>query len=770
MKAPVQVLSQRLAALGASGAFATRFAVEADPQLHVESVGKVPLPVTIHTAHQLCAAAQPAQHGYKDETRLDPRVRDTWEIPASRIRCDSPQWQSVLDRALERIRRDLGLPPGCRFKAELHNLLVYAPGQFFAVHQDSEKADGMLGTLVVTLPSRFTGGEFVVSHQGQTLRTRSSASRLGMVAFYADCHHEVRPVKQGYRVVLTYNLIVQGEAQAASVPTPVITALAAAVRAFWHTPAPPRWAGDAAGEPPDRLVYLLDHQYTQSGLSWTRLKGADAIRAAALQRVAEQLDAEIFLVLADVHETWSAEDDYQGGDHWGYADDDEEASDDETDDPALGELIDSDIELRHWIAPDGSKLASDANGVVDSELCFTRPSVDCAPFRSEHEGYMGNYGNTVDRWYHRAAVVMWPRERAFVIRARQSPRWAMAQIADRFKAGDPAQAQAWARSLLPFWKGAVAGADGTALLNATLSVAAALDDADVATALLAPFSLQQLVPKMAPRLLQLLGRHGLAWCSERLRQWATSRQTPDAQLTWLAQTLPTLIHAWSTATVANGPALVGALLEERWRWLQAHIGQVQVRAAGTARIQALTDTSPALLASIRASRTTGQSDLQNEIIDTLLSEELPLQVPLDVLRTAGPDAADLALVHAHCMQALAARLAQPERTDDDWSILPPAECTGELGEILARFLKNPMERRLEWPLAKERRQLIHRLIDRHELPVRHETRRTGRPYTLVLDKTRELFKRAAAERQLWAKELAWLQQTANRFSRPGATP
>ncbi|WP_187149018.1 MULTISPECIES: hypothetical protein [Azotobacter] len=57
MSAPVQSISQRLAALGASGAFATRFAIEADPQLHVEGVGSVPLPVTIHTAHRLCAPA-----------------------------------------------------------------------------------------------------------------------------------------------------------------------------------------------------------------------------------------------------------------------------------------------------------------------------------------------------------------------------------------------------------------------------------------------------------------------------------------------------------------------------------------------------------------------------------------------------------------------------------------------------------------------------------------------------------------------------------------
>ncbi|NLY28296.1 MAG: hypothetical protein GX049_12275, partial [Alcaligenaceae bacterium] len=41
-----------------------------------------------------------------------------------------------------------------------------------------------------------------------------------------------------------------------------------------------------------------------------RLKGADVTRVGALRKVADALDAEIFLALADVQETWTAEEDY----------------------------------------------------------------------------------------------------------------------------------------------------------------------------------------------------------------------------------------------------------------------------------------------------------------------------------------------------------------------------------------------------------------------------------------------------------------------------
>lgn len=58
----------------------------------------------------------------------------------------------------------------------------------------------MVGTLVVSLPCAHTGGELVVEHGGESVMSRTSMEDLSFVAFYADCRHQVRPVKSGYRV------------------------------------------------------------------------------------------------------------------------------------------------------------------------------------------------------------------------------------------------------------------------------------------------------------------------------------------------------------------------------------------------------------------------------------------------------------------------------------------------------------------------------------------------------------------------------------------
>ena len=94
-----------------------------------------------------------------------------------------------------------------------------APGlllaeQFFLPHQDSEKDDAMVGTLVVSLRSAHTGGELVVEHGGESVTYRVPREELSFVAFYADCRHEVKPVKSGYRVTLTFNLLAESEADA----------------------------------------------------------------------------------------------------------------------------------------------------------------------------------------------------------------------------------------------------------------------------------------------------------------------------------------------------------------------------------------------------------------------------------------------------------------------------------------------------------------------------------------------------------------------------
>ena len=102
-----------------------------------------------------------------------------------------------------------------------------------------------------------------------------------------------------------------------------------AIHEFFTRPRRARWSGDHnMRSPPDRLVYLLDHEYTQRGFSGTGSRMRTLGVRPRCGQSATELDCEIFLALADVHETWSCEEEYSGYSDYGerfYGDDDDDA-------------------------------------------------------------------------------------------------------------------------------------------------------------------------------------------------------------------------------------------------------------------------------------------------------------------------------------------------------------------------------------------------------------------------------------------------------------
>ena len=112
-------------------------------------------------------------------------------------------------------------------------------------------------------------------------------------------------MQSGYRITLTYNLLLRGDTSRPEGDEGTVTELAGLLREHFSTPVP-RYYGGPATDPPNRLVYLLDHEYTPRALSWTRLKGADASRMSLLRIAAERAVCEAILALADIKTTHSA--------------------------------------------------------------------------------------------------------------------------------------------------------------------------------------------------------------------------------------------------------------------------------------------------------------------------------------------------------------------------------------------------------------------------------------------------------------------------------
>ena len=158
---------------------------------------------------KLLDACSVASFGYKDKNVTDKGYRDALCLEPTGF---STTFQLCATPIIKQIE---SIVPNCAcggLQAELYKLNVYPPGGFFKPHVDTPQSGQMFGSLVVCLPTQFSGGELVVRHQNEEIKydwsstSSDSSTSLSWAMFFSDIEHEVLPVTEGYRVTLTYNL------------------------------------------------------------------------------------------------------------------------------------------------------------------------------------------------------------------------------------------------------------------------------------------------------------------------------------------------------------------------------------------------------------------------------------------------------------------------------------------------------------------------------------------------------------------------------------
>ena len=301
---------------------------------------------------------------------------------------------------------------------------------------------------------------------------------------------------------------------------------------------------------------------------------------------------------------------------------------------------------------------------------------------------MGNYGNTLDRWYRRAAVVVWPRDRAFAARAEAGSQWALSELRTRIEAGDLEGARAAAESLAPFWKtiGSQAG-----LLDTALHVAAGLGAAGTAAMLLEPFRVETVAPEHAGGLaagrairrgVDARGHRRVVRAEEhhseptgtsgsRGCRGCAGRCMPPGCRKWRGCWPPAPGAGWATSCCSGPPPRGPRFASHSWRcWARRWCGCWR--------------------------RPT--SELRDEIVaalrgygDTVLGCLMPALRSAAALPTAARRAGGLDAVARDCAKRLGAIIARPLRDEDDWSIAWTG-CGCHLCDALGTFLGSQSRR------------------------------------------------------------------------------
>lgn len=279
-------LKATIDAIETRGDFATtkQYTQYANPGLQINDI-LINLPLDPAQASVIRGASRQAPFGRGDQTLVDTSVRSTWELNASQFRIGNPAWEEFVTAVLGDVSQGLGMG---NVKTELYKLLLYEKGSFFKRHKDSEKAPGMIGTLSICLPSRHEGGEVHLSHAGKDRIIDTSKNNLfdiSALAWYADVTHEIKPIRNGHRLVLIYSIIQTGNVGPNSAESfdkqdaRIGNALARLL----------------SSHKPRRIMYLLEHKYSEANLCLDHLKGRDGAVAHSLEKVCAINGCYLFL-------------------------------------------------------------------------------------------------------------------------------------------------------------------------------------------------------------------------------------------------------------------------------------------------------------------------------------------------------------------------------------------------------------------------------------------------------------------------------------------
>lgn len=81
----------------------------------------------------------------------------------------------------------------------------------------------------------------------------------------------------------------------------------------------------------------------------------------------------------------------------------------------LDDIYEEKLSLDSWSDAAGKAVSFGEFDLDEDEIIADPPCKNWDPTREEVEGYTGNEGVTSKRWYHRAAIVVWPRDKHFAV-------------------------------------------------------------------------------------------------------------------------------------------------------------------------------------------------------------------------------------------------------------------------------------------------------------------------------------------------------------------
>jgi hypothetical protein len=732
------------------------------PRVEVEGAGTLSFPVPDGQIAAIVRRAKRAPYGRGQETIVDTSVRKVWQVAPGKVKIGGKSWAANFETILSKVRAGLGCEDAS-VSAELYKLLVYDRGGFFLAHRDTEKTEGMFGTLVVTLPSTYRGGALRIRHAGREVTVDTNTvdpSELSYVAFYADCEHEALPVREGNRICLAYNLVQKhSKSRHRILQAPEyesqITEAAAILDQFLRAP-----------DAPAKIAWLLDHQYSPAGLSFLALKGADAAKARVLVQAAARAQCAAHLAIVHIGESGAAEpeDDYfyrsRRHRYRNYHDEDEQ-DDDEDASFTVATVDDTWQYVDAWRDTDDRVVGFGRIPITGGELLPAGALDREPPDEKRLTEASGNEGATYERSYHRAALLLWHQSRSVDVLLQAGVVAALPYLKQLAAGGKRAlpEAIAVAERILEAWPGNEHRWDSYSIFREWPGPADRIQMIVALTKLNTPALLERFLREVVTSsydgsenaallasISVLRDAHAAAILSGLVSARMPEQPNECSELLLALSENPSLCFPEAAEAAVAGLDFIGThdSRTETFDWEPEEPQRPLDPQFLENLLRALQRFKGGTLCGAAAEKIASRPEIYSPV--TLV---VPAIERICAGRRQQTAAVDGSVRHLWTSAAeFLLRCSEiPPEPPSDWRLNIELSCSCPDCRELQTFARDPAERVHRFRVRKELRRHLHNMIDRHRLDMTHVTERVGSPQTLVCKKDRRTFNRRMKQYQ-----------------------
>ncbi|GJE87338.1 hypothetical protein PsYK624_034210 [Phanerochaete sordida] len=274
-----------LAAAGTKGSmsYSHTYPHAPNPGLQVADLGVLGLPLNPRESATLKSRYIHTQRSSELAIDRNTEGLGTWELDGSTVTFQNPQWAAWLEKSVVDACKALGVDDeASKPRWELQKLLLDdAKNAHTSPQCDSEGEFTAFATLLIILPSAFTGGTTHLSHAHLSASydaSTSSAFGTTVHAWYTGTTYHLTPPSSGARLALRFRLV-----HTTAAPVPSLADCTAPARTLHRLAAD--WTQASAGHAPEKLVLLLGGRYAKDTPAG-KLHGDDVRRLRALRELA----------------------------------------------------------------------------------------------------------------------------------------------------------------------------------------------------------------------------------------------------------------------------------------------------------------------------------------------------------------------------------------------------------------------------------------------------------------------------------------------------